>query len=207
MEVSNQQDAPIYQNCQNELTVNIPFVPASRLILRADTAEASGPSIVLTPDTDTIILEAYEQLADGSERFLRQKTLRTQQPRRPVQITVSDAAGQSYVSGDGVSISERSLEFVVEPDDSFAQTHPADARYVIAEVEVSTRRRNLPSFDLGTFPLSGGTTLSLPLIMRERRLGDLIILRVQSVTRVDSAGRTRVVTLGENSLVFSFVVV
>ena len=205
MEVNNQAGAPIYRNSRNELSVDIPFVPLDSLFLRVDSEEAQGPTVTVTPPRDVLTLEAYQLLPDGSQRFLRERTLSVIPPPKPRRITCLNQLGQELETGDPLDIARPRLTFTVAPDLTFAATHPNDVRYRITRARLWLRKGNTLAENIGTFSLENASQLSLARELRGTLPGDILIIELEDIRRINANGDALSVPLPSMMRRYSFV--
>lgn len=205
MEVSNQSGAPIYQESQNDITVDIPFVSADSLLLRVGNNEVQGPTITVTPPGNTVTVDAYQLLPNGDERFLRQRTLPTIPPRMPRHILCINDLGQELASGESLDRSRPGITFTLDPDPAFATSHPSDARYQIGSARVWIRKGNAAPEELGTFNVGGNSRLSLRQQLRDAVPGDVLIVELEGLIRINANGNALPVSIPASSRRFAFI--
>lgn len=194
----------LYRQSRNEVTVTIPLVPTDSLLLTDGRPTVPGPTIAIVPEGDSVSLSALRLNPDGSQTRLRTRMLPILTPPRP-QLKVLDSTGQEIMSGDSVSLARPVIEFSLDPDRDFAQTHPSDARYQIQQARVSIRKGLSASESLGTFSLGNGGTLNLNRQLRSTAPGDLLLVELQGVIRVNADGIAIPVSLSQSSRSFAFV--
>jgi len=196
----------LYRRTLNQIRIDVPGLENQPLRLESSTGQSvDGRQLTLSPSGSSVSVEAY--LAGNEERdavYLGEKSFSVIDPPRP-EIKVLNAQGSEITSGDAIAKARPVIDFQIEPDAEFASTYAQDARYRIQRARVSIRKGLAASEEIGTFDLSGGTTLKLVRELRDAAAKDQLLIQLQGVVRINHAGQAIPVDLSQASRSFSFV--
>jgi len=204
MEIQSAGGGPLYRHTRNDLTVTMPLVSSDSLVLTDGNTTVSGPNIILVPDGDSVSLSARALMPNGSQMHLRTRTRPVFDPPPP-SIRILDASGRGLVSGDAVSRMRPVLDFIVRSNREYARAYPSDARYRIQRARVSVRTGTAAATMLGTFSLSGGSTLKLVRELRSTTPGDHLLIELDGIVRINANGAAIPIVLPESMRSFAFV--
>jgi len=189
MEVVNQGGSPIYLDCDNELTVTVPLVDPSDLVLDAGDGTVSGERIVVDPATpDEIVLRALRRTGGAEDESLRERRLPVRPPPPPG-LSYESTSGEPLVNGEDIEKSGARVVVRLSPEPAFASSHPDEATYRLTSVRASVRRggdgikQTIRQFEV---PADGEIVLGASL--RTFTGGDLLILEAEGLERVDADG-------------------
>ena len=181
----------LYLNCGNELNVQVPalgmeYNPTFKATGADVVAGGAKGLITLIPKAAEVKLEIYNNRSlIGTQLFNVRKI-----PRPDIIIT---SKGKKINEKQGIpSPGPRSLEVRVLPDESFKAFLPKDARYRVAQWEVSLARgsRALKTKTVDAQQVSLGDFASLA------RDGDRLVIEVKKVERLNFKGEIETVKVG-----------
>ena len=204
MEIQSAGGGPLYRHTRNDLTVTVPLISTDSLVLTDGNTTVSGPNIILVPDGDSVSLSARALMPDGSQMRLRTRTRPVFDPPPPF-IEVLSSSGRNLVSGDAVSKARPVLDFIVTPNREYARAYPSDARYRIQRARVSVRTGTATAVTMGTFNLSGGSSLKLVRQLRSATPGDQLLIELEGIIRINTNGAAIPIALPESMRSFAFV--
>ncbi len=193
----------LYRHSLNRIRIDVPGLEDQRLVLRTGGSSVEGRSIALSPGGNQSVVDVF--MADttrGEEIYLGQKDFAVIDPPRPELRVLSN--GREVTSGDNIPKGRALLEFQIDPDESFRQRYPQDARYSIGRATVYLRKGLTASEEIGTFDVNGNR-LVLTRALRDAKAGDRITVRIESVVRINHAGRAIAVPFNRASRTFGFV--
>jgi hypothetical protein len=192
----------LYRHTLNRLRLSVPGVESQSLRVEGPSGSASGTTLPLTPAGDKVTVDVYLKRSGPDDLLLGQREFAVINPPRP-QIRVFGPQGE-VSSGAPIERRRAVLRFKIEPDREFQNRHPEDATYQATKATVFLRRGQTASEELGTFDLDDGR-LVLTRKLQNTEPGDQIIVRLQSIVRVNHQGRRIEVPLRENSRTFGFI--
>ena len=186
---------PLYLGCANKLSVQSFALGALwDPSFSADGAEIikSGQKgkITIVPNSKEVLLKVSNQgNLLGSEPFRV-----TRVPKPTLEIRVN---GGAYDDRRGIAASSaRSIQVIAIPDESFKNFNPEDARFRVAQIEVSLARGNRRI--AGPIRLNGGGSISS--MAQNAQPGDRYVVEILSVQRQNFQGKVSEVEMGKPTL-------
>lgn len=182
MQIQSASVQALYLNCGNELDVQVPamgtsYNPAFSTKGGASIAGANKGEVVIIPNSAKVTLSVSSNgNLIGTQDF---KVKRIPKP----EIVVYGKGGPVNLKR-GVKGAPRSLKLAAEPDESFAQFLPKDAKFRVAESEVNLVRAGR---SVGSVRPKG-PDLNLSSLASQAREGDALVIEVKKVQRRNFKG-------------------
>jgi hypothetical protein len=192
----------LYRQCQNSVRIEVPGLEDRTLKLAVGNSRVDGRRITVSPSGATVDVNVFVEDGDN-DVFLGKKSFAVIDPPRP-EIHVTNA-GRPVNNGDGISRRRAMLEFQIKPDESFQSRFPKDARYLAGSATIFLRKGLKASKKIGTFELDGNK-LVLTRALRDAQPGDRVLIRLESVKRINYNGQAVDVRLHEASRTFGYVI-
>ncbi len=199
----------LYRRTRNEIRIDVPGLENRPLELRSSSGgSVDGRQLTMSPTANNVTVKAYLPSEKGESVLLGSKEFAVIDPPRP-QLKVLDAKGEKIANGESLPRARPVLQFKVEPDAEFAKSYPQDANYEVRRAKVSLRKGLKASQEIGTYELDSESKLKGKLIrgLNEARAKpkDRLIIQLLDVVRINHAGESIPVELGESSLSYSFI--
>ncbi len=181
----------LYLNCGNELNVQVPALGAeynpSFTATGATVISGKGKGLVtVIPQGSEVKLSIYNNNSLLGVQLFKVRTI----PKPDIRIT---SKGKALDEKQGMAVpGPRSLEVQVIPDESFKNFLPKEARYRVAQWEVSLARG---SRALNTKKVNG-QEVSLSDFSALAKPGDRLVIEVKKVERLNFKGEIEPVDLG-----------
>jgi len=182
MQIQSASVSALYLNCGNELDVQVPamgtsYNPSFSTKGGTNIKGSNKGEVVIIPSSAKVTLSVSSNgNLIGSQLF---KVKRIPKP----EIVVYGKGGPVNLKR-GVKGAPRSLKLAAEPDESFAQFLPKDAKFRVSEAEVNLVRggRSVGSMR------SKSPDLNLSSIASQAREGDALVIEVKKVQRRNFRG-------------------
>ena len=180
----------LYLNCGNELQINVPALGADYkptfTAKGADILGGEGGAVTVVPKAANVELNISSSGNYlGTEKF---KVRRIPKPTIEVKSRGKAISEKKSMPAPG----PRSLDIKAVPDESFGQFLPKDARYRVAEWEITLAR--------GSRPVSTKRVTSEKVNLNEfaskARPGDRIVIEVKKVQRLNFRNKVETVNVG-----------
>ncbi|HBH24031.1 MAG TPA: gliding motility protein GldM [Cytophagales bacterium] len=179
----------LYANCGNKLNVQVPalgsaYNPSFR-VKGGQSYSGKGGQVTIVPDrTKEVVLNVY---SDGN--FIGTQSFNVRGIPKPDIVMTS--GGREVDEKRGMSKPPREITLVAEPDESFKQFLPEDARYRVTKWEVILAR--------GTRALETqrvtGPRANITSFAAKARQGDRIVIEVKEVQRMNFRDQTETVSI------------
>ncbi|MDW3208795.1 MAG: gliding motility protein GldM [Reichenbachiella sp.] len=182
MQIQSASVQALYLNCGNELDVQVPamgtaYNPSFTTKGGVNIKGANKGEVVIIPKSAKVTLSVSSNgNLIGSQDF---KVKRIPKP----EIVVYGKGGPVNLKR-GVKGAPRSLKLAAEPDESFAQFLPKDAKFRVAESEVNLVRAGR---SVGSVRPKG-PDLNLSSLASQAREGDALVIEVKKVQRRNFKG-------------------
>lgn len=182
----------LYFNCGNELNIQVPALGADYnptfKVVGAELVPGNAKGrIVLVPKAREVKLQVY---SNGS--FLDTQTFRVRAIPRPDVVITS--RGKTVDEKRGMPApGPRRLEARVLADESFKTFLPKDARYRVAQWEISLARG---SRALKTKKVKNSQEVSLSDFAAIAKAGDRIVIEIKTIERLNFKGKIETVKTG-----------
>lgn len=177
IQIQSQSVNALYLNCGNNLDVQVPalgtsynpaFSAANGLAIRG--SEKGQVTVVPTSPKDVVLTISSNGNVIGSRAFGVRKI-------PAPSITIYNDQGEVDM-GKGISSKTPRIYLKAIPDDSFAQFLPEDAKFRVAEAQVT-----LVSGGLARKSITVGETVNLAPLMSMARKGDQLSIEIKKVQR------------------------
>lgn len=194
----------LYRRTRNQIRIDVPGLEDKPLRLETNGQRVEGREMTLSPSDGPVSVDAYLPNADTTDTFLGSKEFATIDPPPP-DIEVRDGRGKQIASGGTLSRGRPVVQFAAVPDREFERSFPEDATYRVQRARVSIKKGIQPSEEIGTFSLDEGRlNLARPLQQTNAQSEDQILIELLDVVRVNHAGDSIPVDLGEARVSYSF---
>ncbi|UXX80153.1 gliding motility protein GldM [Reichenbachiella carrageenanivorans] len=182
MQIQSASVQALYLNCGNELDVQVPamgtaYNPSFNTKGGTNIKGSQKGEVVIIPNSAKVTLSVSSNgNLIGTQDF---KVKRIPKP----EIVVYEKGGPVNLKR-GVKGAPRSLKLAAEPDESFAQFLPKDAKFRVAESEVNLVRAGR---SVGSVRPKG-PDLNLSSLASQARAGDALVIEVKKVQRRNFKG-------------------
>ncbi|MEQ8715587.1 MAG: gliding motility protein GldM [Cyclobacteriaceae bacterium] len=179
IQIQSQSIGALYLNCGNELDVQVPqlgtsYNPTFGVTGGVSVAGSQRGQVTIIPKSAKVTLSVSSNgNLIGTQDF---KVQRIPGPEIKAKLRNRDIDGKT-----GMPANTPGIQLVAEPDESFAQFLPKDARFQVAQAEVTLVRggRGGPSQRIN------GPNVDLRQISSQARSGDNLVIEIKSVRRAN----------------------
>lgn len=180
MQIQSASVQALYLNCGNELDVRVPALGTaynpSFSAKGANVYPGKGGQVTVVPKSAKVILNvASNGNPIGSQDFKVRRI-----PKPEVKVVYK---GRPVDLKKGIKGAPKSIQLIAQPDESFQQFLPKDARFLVSQAEVTLVRAGR-----GVRSAKIGAKGNLSTIANEARPGDVLVIEVKSVKRKNFRG-------------------
>ncbi|SMD35428.1 gliding motility-associated protein GldM [Reichenbachiella faecimaris] len=182
MQIQSASVQALYLNCGNELDVQVPamgtsYNPSFTTKGGSNISGANKGEVVIIPNSAKVTLSV-----SSSGNLIGTQDFKVKRIPKP-EIVVYGKGGPVNLKR-GVKGAPRSLKLAAEPDESFAQFLPKDAKFRVSESEVNLVRAGR---SVGSVRPKG-PDLNLSSLASQAREGDALVIEVKKVQRRNFKG-------------------